>query len=197
MAFGLHDDDTELIHDGSRVNLRIVELDQRDGGVQRREIAEVADAVVILPLMVTNPGNDALDAMATDPTICDVVLIKNERHCVNETLWELPAGTLEDGEDPAACAKRELEEETGYAAETLVPLGGFFSSPGFTTEYLHAFVAVGLTQTEQSLDETEKIEVFPTTWVGTMEKVENNEIRDAKSVALLLKAASFKIRHPG
>ncbi len=193
MAFGLHDD-SELIHDGSRVNLRIAELPKRDGGVQRREIAEVADAVVILPLLVTNPALDALDALVTDPTLVDVVLIRNERHSVGETLWELPAGTLEAGEDPAVCAARELEEETGYAAETLLPLGGFYASPGFTTEYLHAFVAVGLTQTEQSLDETERIEVFPTTWQETMDKVEKNEIRDAKSVALLLKAAAFGVK---
>ncbi|BAM04944.1 NUDIX hydrolase [Phycisphaera mikurensis] len=193
MALGLHDD-TELIHDGSRVNLRIAELPRRGGGVQRREIAEVADAVVVLPLLVTNPGNDPLAALATDPTLTDVVLIRNERHSVNDTLWELPAGTLEAGEDPLACARRELEEETGYAAETLVPLGGFFSSPGFTTEYLHAFVAVGLAATEQSLDETEKIEVFPTSWQETMDKVERNEIRDAKSVALLLKAAAFGVK---
>ncbi len=105
-----------------------------------------------------------------------------------------PAAPPRPGEDPAVCAAREPEEETGYAATTLLPLGGFFSSPGFTTEYLHAFVAVGLTQTAQSLDETEKIEVFPTTWQETMDKVEKNEIRDAKSVAILLKAAAFGVK---
>ena len=195
MAFGLHDDDSELVHDGSRVNLRVVELDERDGGTQRREIAEVADAVVILPLLTNNPAIDAVDALGSDPTPLDVVLIRNQRHCLHETLWELPAGTLEDGEDPAACGKRELEEETGYRAEKLLPLGGFFSSPGFSTEYLHAYVAVGLTRTEQSLDEVEKIEVFPTSWTETMEKLQSDEIRDAKSVALLLKAAAFGLKH--
>ena len=193
MALGLHDD-TELIHDGARVNLRVAELPERGGGVQRREIAEVADAVVVLPLLTNNPGVDAVAALATDPSALDVVLIRNERHSVGKTLWELPAGTLEPGEDPAACAARELEEETGYAAEEFFALGGFYSSPGFTTEYLHAFVAVGLRQTEQSLDETERIEVFPTSWPEAVQKVEDGEIEDAKSVALLLKAAAFGVK---
>lgn len=189
MAIGLHDD-TELIHEGSRVNLRIAEVPRRDGGVQRREIAEVADAVVVLPLRVGG-GEDALALLGADPDRCEVVLIRNQRHSVAETLWELPAGTLEAGEDPAVCAARELEEETGFRAATIVPLGGFYASPGFTTEYLYAFVAVGLAPTEQSLDETEKIEVFPTPWSQAMHLVETNQIRDAKSIALLLKAAVF------
>ena len=193
MALGLHDD-TELAHDGARVNLRIAELPERSGGVQRREIAEVADAVVVLPLLTTNPGVDPVAALATDPSPLDVVLIRNRRHSVGKTLWELPAGTLEPGEDPAACAARELEEETGYAAAELFPLGGFYSSPGFTTEYLHAFVAVGLTRTQQSLDETEEIEVFPTGWPEALRKVEQGEIEDAKSVALLLKAVVVGVR---
>ena len=67
-------------------------------------------------------------------------------------------------------------------------MGGFFASPGFSTEYLHAYVASGLVPTQQSLDETEKIEVHPTPWPRVLELIRGNEIRDAKSISLLLKA---------
>lgn len=198
MALGLHNQ-TRLIHDGARVNLRVAELPRRDGGVQQREIAEVADAVVVLPLLFDGAHDDPdpLVRLATRPDSCRVVLIRNERHSVAETLWELPAGTIERGEDPAVCAARELEEETGFRASKVIPVGGFYASPGFSTEYLHAFVAVGLAPTQQSLDETEKIEVHPTAWSEAMGRVRSNEIRDAKSVALLLKAAVMGSENAG
>ncbi len=75
-------------------------------------------------------------------------MIRNFRIAVNETLWELPAGTLEPNEDPAVTAKRELKEETGFSAARIEPLGKFWMSPGILRELMHCYVATGLTAGE-------------------------------------------------
>ena len=170
MALNLHDDKT-LAYDGNRVNLRVIELEKRHGGTHRREIAEVADAVVILPIL--DDGR--------------VVLIRNDRFSVGEHLIELPAGTLEEGEDKRECAARELTEETGYQAEKVEPLGvGWWTTPGFCTEHQTAWVATGLTEAEQDLDETEHIEVKPTPYDEAIQMIRDGRIVDAKSIAALL-----------
>ncbi len=179
MGHGMHPD-SELVHDGVRVNLRIKPLAKRGGGALRREIAEVADAVVILPLLDVGEHSDP-----------SVVLIRNERFAVKDTLWELPAGTLEDGEDPADCAGRELEEETGYRAARVEPMTSFWASPGFATERMHAFVATGLTKTQQSLDETERIVPEVVGWDETMQMVRDGRMGDAKTIATLMWYAAF------
>ncbi|MEE9404478.1 MAG: NUDIX hydrolase [Algisphaera sp.] len=174
MAFGLHNKQP-LIHRGTRVTVRSFDLPQRGGGTLRREVVEAADAVVILP--VTHDGR--------------VVLIQNRRFALNETLWELPAGTLEEGEDPAAAAPRELAEETGYAAERIEPLTHFFVAPGFCTERLHAFKGTGLSEVGQTLDATEDIQVAIKTWPEVLAMIQNSTIRDAKSIATLLFEHTF------
>lgn len=176
MAHHLHDDKA-LVYEGTRVNLRVTDLKKRSGGTHRREIAEVADAVVILPM---------LDSKT-------VVLIRNDRFAVNDRLLELPAGTLEPGEDPAQCAARELTEETGYVAERVEQLPtGWFVSPGFCTEFQTIWLAEGLTLAGQDLDETEHIEVRPTPYDEAMRMVQHGEIRDAKSIAGLLYYDRFR-----
>jgi len=174
MAYGLHDE-KPLLHRGVRVAVREVQLPRAVGAPERREVVEAADAVVVLPLL----DGDR------------VVLIKNRRYAVNETLWELPAGTLEPGEEPAAAAPRELTEETGYAAGQIDPLTRFFPAPGFCTECLHAFRATGLQHVGQSLDATEQIEAVPTFWADALAMVRGGTIRDAKTVATLLYHQAF------
>ena len=88
-----------------------------------------------------------------------ILLIRNRRYAVDQTLLELPAGTLEKGEDPMNCAGRELLEETGYLAGRLEPLGSFFTSPGILSEKMYAFAAYDLEQQETALDEGEEIEL--------------------------------------
>jgi ADP-ribose pyrophosphatase len=174
MAFNLHPN-AEKLHDGVRVNLLVTERARRSGGVQRREIAEVADAVVILPLL-----EDA-----------QVVLIQNERFAVGQTLWELPAGTLEPDEDPAACAARELAEETGYEAQQIERLTAFYPSPGFCTEKLHAYRATGLKHVGQSLEETERITPHVVALDEAYAMVRDGRIEDAKTIAALLYHHAF------
>ncbi len=184
MAFDLHPE-AEVIHRGVRVTLKEARFERADGGTATREVVEAADAVVVLPLL---DGGSASGGSASGGSAPGgrVVLIRNRRFAVRDTLWELPAGTLEPGEDPAACAARELTEETGYVAKRLERLISFIPTPGFCTETLTAFVATGLTLDQQSLDETEQIDVEIKTLDEALRMVRDNTIRDAKTIATLL-----------
>ena len=134
-----------------------------------------ADAVVILPML-------------DDQT---VVLIRNERFAVGQTLWELPAGTIEKGEDPLVCAGRELREETGYEAAKIDRLIEFYPSPGFCTELLTTFLARDLVFKGQELDETERITTEAIPLKESIQMVRDNRIRDAKTAATLLYYQTF------
>jgi ADP-ribose pyrophosphatase len=145
-------------------------LPRRDGHQELREMVVHPGSVVLLPL-------------------CDdgkLLLIRNRRFAVERTLLELPAGTLELGEDPASCAARELEEETGHRAASLTPLLSFYPSPGMSNERMYVFVARGLTQSEQRLDESEQIEVEPLALEEVLAQIERNVIEDAKTIAAVL-----------
>jgi ADP-ribose pyrophosphatase len=120
-----------------------------------------------------------------------VVMIRNHRWTVGKNLWELPAGTLEAGEDPAVCAGRELIEETGYEASHIEPLARFYTSPGILTEWMHTFVATGLKHVGQALEETERIEVEPVEPERLIEMVRTGEIVDGKSIATILYWSTF------
>lgn len=133
--------------------------------------------------MVVHPGSVVLLPLRDDGKL---LLIRNRRFAVERTLLELPAGTLELGEDPAGCAARELEEETGHRAASLTALLAFYPSPGMSSERMHVFVARGLTQTEQRLDESEQIEVEPLALEEVLARIERNEIEDAKTIAAVL-----------
>ncbi len=169
------DSEQSVLYHGTRFEVRGITLAKRSGGALRREIVVPADAVVILPM---------LDEQT-------VVLIRNERFAVGTTLWELPAGTLEDSEDLSACALRELREETGYDASTIERLISFYPSPGFCTEKLTAYLASGLTYRGQDLDETERITAEAVPLDQTMEMVRDNRIMDAKTIATLLYYQTF------
>ncbi len=126
-------------------------------------------AVVILPLL--------------DPDT--VVMIRNYRATVGQTLLELPAGTLEADEPPEACAARELEEETGYRADRLAPLASFYPSPGVLSEKMFAYVAHGLTKVGQRLEPTEEIEVAVTPLNKIRQLLTAGELVDGKTIAVL------------
>lgn len=133
--------------------------------------------------VVDHPG-----AVVIVPELDDgrLVMIRNLRFAIgSRLLWEFPAGILEAGEDPADCAVRECEEETGYRPQRVVPLGGFYSLPGFCNEYLYVFRAEGLREVGQNLDEAEQIEVFPKTRKEIAAMVASGKLEDAKSLAVL------------
>lgn len=130
-----------------------------------------------------------------------VLLVRQYRYAAGQSIWELPAGTLngrEEGgrmiatEDPETCARRELIEETGYEAETLTPLGECYAMPGSSDEIIHLFIASGLTPGLQSLDIGEVIvELRAYTLIEILDMIKEGKIRDAKTlVGLMLYAQS-------
>jgi ADP-ribose pyrophosphatase len=136
--------------------------------------------------IVQHPGASAMVPMIS-PT--EVILIKQFRYSAKKELWEIPAGTLEPGETPLACAERELVEEIGYRAGKMTPLGGFYTSPGFCTEFLHLFLATDLELSESNLDKDERIEVHKMPMREAIRKIERGEIIDAKTMVGLLRAS--------
>ncbi len=138
-------------------------------GMVRREMVIHPGAVLILPVL----DDDR------------IVMIRNYRFAVGQELLELPAGTMEPPEPPIDCAARELEEETGYVASKLTPLASYVTCPGFCTELMHAFVATGLTKTEQKLEPTEQIRVEIIALDEALEMTAGGAIIDGKTIAAL------------
>jgi ADP-ribose pyrophosphatase len=146
-----------------------------DGVEHARDIVRHPGAVVILPIF-------------EDGRVC---LVREYRVAVDETLIELPAGTLEPNEDPAEAAARELAEETGYRAGSIRPLLEFCMSPGILDERMHLFLAESLTPGPMSLDAGEDLEPMTCTWAEAMEMARRGDIRDAKTLVSLLYYDAF------
>jgi len=119
----------------------------------------------------------------------DVVLLRQYRYAAGGTLWEAPAGKLDEGEAPEACAFRELEEEAGIKASRLIPLTTLLTTPGFSDERVYLFLATGLEDGRQALEEHEVIECHRMPLARAVELVLSGDIVDGKTVSLLLMAA--------
>jgi ADP-ribose pyrophosphatase len=151
-----------------------------DGSLHAREVVLHPGAVVILP-------------MVSAERVC---LIRNFRIAVNETLWELPAGTLEPGEDPSETARRELTEETGYRTGRLEKLCEFFVSPGILREQQHLFLATDLQPGPMALEAGEEIETHDVPWDEALKMIDAGQIRDAKTLVGLLYYDRVRSRRP-
>lgn len=160
---------------GRRVTVVQRVLLRRDGRRELRETVAHPGSVVILPLL--DDGR--------------LVMIENRRITVERTLLELPAGTLEHGEEPARCAARELAEETGYRAREITKVIGFFPTPGMSDERMTLFIARGLEKSAQQLDQTEEITVAPLPLDEVLARIRDNRIEDAKSIASVLYFHAF------
>ena len=137
---------SERLFEGKIINLRRDEVILPNGRTGMREVVEHPGAVAIVPL--TTEGN--------------VILVRQFRHPIGQVILEVPAGKLDSGEDPAACAVRELAEETGFTANTLRKLISMYTTPGFSNEIIHVYLAEDLIESDKHPDEDEFIntEVF-------------------------------------
>lgn len=129
--------------------------------------------------MVRHPGAAAIVPFKDDGT---VVLIRQFRHAAGGFIYEIPAGKLHLGEDPKACAARELEEEIGYKTDDLELVTSIFTAPGFTDEVIHIYKANRLTKGKQQLDRDEILEVVEVSLDDAIAMIRDGSIRDAKTI---------------
>ena len=151
-----------------------------DGTVNEFEIARHPGASAIIPFL-TDPAGD-------EPQI---LLLRQFRYAAGGYLYEIPAGRLDEGETPIGCAARELKEETGCTAETLMPLTTILTTPGFTDEVIHLFMATGLTYGEPNREADEFVDLVHMRLSEALQFVRTGEITDGKTALALLYAAGF------
>ncbi len=170
----------ELIHSetllkGRAFLIRRDHLKTPDGSETKLDIIEHGGSVIIVP--VDKDGN--------------LVFVRQYRHAAGMALLELPAGTLEKDEDPAVCAAREIREETGFAADKIKKIGDFYLAPGYSTEFMHVYLAQDLRHDPLEADADEFLSVETIPFAKAMQMAVNGEIPDAKSLAALLLAKSY------
>ena len=168
--------DVELLFHAARFQVVRRVATAEDGRCQSRNVIRHPGAVVILPV-------------AADGRIC---LIRNFRVSVGQRLVELPAGTLERGEEPVHAAHRELAEETGYRARTMDFLAAFYSSPGLLDERMHLFLASDLDAGPMALEGDEDIQPLLVTWPDAFAMIADGRIQDAKTLVGLLYYGAFR-----
>jgi ADP-ribose pyrophosphatase len=156
---------------------RIVRLALETVTLPNGEIAELE--------IVHHPGGAAVVALDAERRVC---LLRQFRHAAGGWLWELPAGKLDGGEQPLACARRELQEEAGCGARDWLALGRIVSSPGVFTEVIHLFLARGLVAVPAAAEAHEVFEVHWIEWPAALRMAQGGEIEDAKTLAGLLRA---------
>lgn len=173
---------TRSIYAGRVVRLDIDTVRFPDGSTGELELIRHPGAAAVVPC--------ASDPAGGDPTI---VMIKQYRYAAGGPLWEIPAGTLAPGESPEACARRELLEETGVTAARLEPLTSIWTTPGFTNEVIHLYMASGLSTRTAAPERDEFIEVVPQPLSQVLAAIREGEIRDAKTIVAILYMAGFKL----
>ena len=162
---------SENLFNGRIIKLRRDEVKLADGTKSAREIVEHPGAVCIVACL----GND-------------ILLIRQFRLATGGPLLELPAGTRNANETPQVCAARELEEETGYKAESLELLGSFYVAPGYSSELIYAYLATGLSPHYAEQDEDERLLLEKIDMEKLVDMIYAGEIRDAKTIAATLMA---------
>ncbi len=161
-----------LVHQGRSISVYVEEAELPNGRTVELDILRHPGAAAVVPFLSQT----------------DVLLIRQYRHAAGQAILEVPAGKL-DGEDPAVCAARELEEEAGQRAGRLEKLAVIWTTPGFTDEKIHLFAAFDLCPVPQRLESDEVIELVRMPFARALELVWSGEIADAKSALALLHAA--------
>jgi len=164
--------ESTVVFDGKLLTVHCDKVELPNGKQALREFIRHPGAVAVVP--VTQDGN--------------IVLVRQYRYPVGKTILEIPAGKLDKGEHPDDCARRELEEETGYIANRIRKLSSIYTTPGFTDEVIHLYIADDLTLAKQRPDEDEflDVEVYSKQQIKVM--IHDGIITDAKSMLALLLA---------
>jgi ADP-ribose pyrophosphatase len=171
------------IHTGRVLNLDVDAVRFPDGSSGELEMIRHPGAAAVLPVL---PPHDAADP--------SVLLIHQYRYAAEDRLWEAPAGRLEPGESPLTCARRELQEETGAVAERFEHLTTIFTTPGFTDERIHLYVAWVTGTAAHRRERDEFIEVAPFPISRVLEMIRDGRMVDGKSIVLALYFAGFRLR---
>ena len=170
---------SEVVHTGKILKLVQKQVRLHTDRRAVRDIVEHPGSVGILPLL--SDGR--------------IVLVKQFRLATEGIIWEIPAGTLEKGESPENCARRELEEETGFSCGSLDPLFRCYIAPGYSTELMHLYVARDLVKTRQHTEEDEIITIHETSPSAALQMIRNGDIIDAKTLSVIsFSLASGKLR---
>lgn len=164
---------SERLYEGRVIKLDRLDVRLSNGLTAMRELVQHPGAVAVVPLDAE--GN--------------VLMVRQYRIAARRVMLEVPAGTLGLNEDPGDCAVRELQEETGYRAERFESLGGIFVAPGYTTEFIHLYLATDLVESRLPGDEDEFIEVDRVPLAEAIAMIDRGEIIDGKSIVSLLKVA--------
>ena len=161
---------SQPIYDGRAVKLRVDTVQMLSGRKTTREIVEHRDCVAIVAI-------DADD---------NVLLVNQFRQPVAKELLEIPAGGIDGNEDPVAAVRREMQEETGFLPRKVERLGGFYSAPGYCTEYLYLYLATDLIPSQLYAEDTEIIRLVRVPIAEISSLIASGRICDAKSIAGLL-----------
>jgi ADP-ribose pyrophosphatase len=167
------------IFKGRAFNVRVDTVIDASGDQTTREIVEHADCVAVVPVETSG----------------EIVLVRQYRKAVEKELLEIPAGGIDPGEDPPAAVKRELQEEIGFLPGKLEKMGGFYSSPGFCSEYLYLYLATDLKPGRLYAEDTEGIQVVRVKPRQIRKLIESGEICDAKTIAGLLQYLEYRSKN--
>jgi len=169
------------VYHGRIISVDLDEVRFPDGSTGTLEMIRHPGASAVVPVL-GEPGDDP-----------EILLIRQYRYAADQFLYEIPAGRLDPGESPADCARRELQEETGYSAGRVEHVFTMYTTPGFTDEKIHLFVATGLVAGQAHREADEFMELVPTRLSRALSMVEQGEIQDAKTALALLYAAGFRL----
>ena len=172
---------SKRLYSGRIVNLDLDSVRYPDDSIGQLEMLRHPGAAAVVPFL-DPPGS-------ADPRS---VLIRQFRHAADGYIWEVPAGRLDAGESPESCAERELEEETGMRARRLERLTTIYTTPGFTDERIHLFLADGLEPGAEHREADEFMELHTLRWSRVLEMIDRGEIVDGKTLVSLLFVQTFR-----
>ncbi len=167
------------IYQGYIINVRVDTIRKPDGEVVTRDIVEHGPVVAVVAI-------DADD---------NLLMVRQHRTPIGKTLLEIPAGGIDPGEDPEAAVVREMQEETGYRPGRLVRLGGIYSAPGFTDEYLHICLATDLEPSQLYAEDTDEIELVRVPLKDIPSLLTSGAIEDSKTLASLMLYREWAASH--